>query len=203
MNYKRSAMMQERIDQNRKAILQAAKQLMVQSGIKGAQIQVIAEMAGVSTGLVYRYFKNKNQVVIEVLSVAMARELDILKSIAQSQDLSYSDRLHKAIKTFVRRALNSPQLAYALMLEPSEAEVEEARFKSKQLIRDIVQQLLEAGQQQGEFHFDDVTTTALCIVGAITFAVIEPLSLAQQHQNHDAFSTQVADFCLHAVMGQC
>lgn len=201
MNYKRSTLMQERIEQNRKAILQAGKQLIAQNGIKGAQIQAIAEIAGVSTGLVYRYFNNKNQVIIEVLSMAIATELEVLTAIAQS-DLPYPARLHKAVKTFVRRALNSPQLAYALMLEPAEAEVEEARYKSKQLIREIIQQLLDAGQHQGDFHFDDVTTTALCIVGAMTFAVVEPLSLAQQAQHQDAFSTQVANFCLQSVSSQ-
>lgn len=197
MNYKRSTLMQERIEQNRKAILLAAKQLIAEHGIKGAQIQAIAEIAGVSTGLVYRYFDNKNQIIIEVLSVAIATELSILTTIANN-NLPYPARLHKAIETFVRRALNSPRLAYALMLEPAEAEVEEARFKTKQMIRETIQQLLEEGQRQGEFQFDDVATTALCIVGAMTFAVIEPLSLTSQRTN-DAFSTQVANFCLHAV----
>ena len=67
--------MQERLRQNREAILQAAKQLISQGGIKDAQIQAMADLAGVSNGLVYRYFDNKNHIIIEVLSEAIMREM--------------------------------------------------------------------------------------------------------------------------------
>ena len=87
MNYKRSALMQERLRQNREAILQAAKQLISQGGIKDAQIQAMADLAGVSNGLVYRYFDNKNHIIIEVLSEAIMREIDILGRIGDSEFL--------------------------------------------------------------------------------------------------------------------
>ncbi|MEK5768677.1 helix-turn-helix domain-containing protein, partial [Acinetobacter schindleri] len=70
MSYKRSSLMQERMEQNRLSILQSARELITQGGFKEASIQAIAERAGVSTGLVYRYFENKSQILIEVLSAA-------------------------------------------------------------------------------------------------------------------------------------
>lgn len=198
MNYKRSVLMQERLRQNREAILQAAKQLISQGGIKDAQIQAMADLAGVSNGLVYRYFDNKNHIIIEVLSEAIMREIDILKQIA-GQEGPAQDKLHKAVRVFVKRALNSPKLAYSLMLEPADAAVEEARFKSKQIVKEAIEHILKEGQAQAVFKFEDVSVTAQCIVGAMTFAVIEPLSLNPQAMNKEVFSTQVADFCLKAV----
>ncbi|WP_435938838.1 TetR/AcrR family transcriptional regulator [Moraxella bovoculi] len=198
MNYKRSALMQERLRQNREAILQAAKQLISQGGIKDAQIQAMADLAGVSNGLVYRYFDNKNHIIIEVLSEAIMRETDILKQIA-GQKGPVQDKLHKAVRVFVKRALNNPKLTYSLMLEPADAAVEEARFKSKQIIKEAIEHILKEGQAQAVFKFEDVGVTAQCIVGAMTFAVIEPLSLNPQAMNKEVFSTQVADFCLKAV----
>ena len=50
MSYKRSSLMQKRMEQNREAILQSARELIAQGGIKDAQIQAIAERAGVSSG---------------------------------------------------------------------------------------------------------------------------------------------------------
>lgn len=198
MNYKRSALMQERLRQNREAILQAAKQLISQGGIKDAQIQAMADLAGVSNGLVYRYFDNKNHIIIEVLSEAIMRETDILKQIA-GQEGPAQDKLHKAVRVFVKRALSNPKLAYSLMLEPADAAVEEARFKSKQIVKEAIEHILKEGQAQAVFEFEDVSVTAQCIVGAMTFAVIEPLSLNPQAMNKEVFSTQVADFCLKAV----
>lgn len=198
MNYKRSALMQERLRQNREAILQAAKQLISQGGIKDAQIQAMADLAGVSNGLVYRYFDNKNHIIIEVLSEAIMRETDILNQIA-GQEGPAQDKLHKAVRVFVKRALNNPKLTYSLMLEPADATVEEARFKSKQIVKEAIEHILREGQAQAVFEFEDVGVTAQCIVGAMTFAVIEPLSLNPQAMNKEVFSTQVADFCLKAV----
>ncbi len=205
MSYKRSSLMQERMEQNRQAILQSARELIAQGGIKDAQIQAIAERAGVSSGLVYRYFDNKSQVLIEVLSEAIQHEVKILNHIAESE-LSSKQKLDKAVTTFVKRAMNSPQLAYSLMFEPVDAELEHERFRSKQLIKQSMKEILAAGKINGEFGFEDLNTAALCVVGAMTFVVIEPLNPSRGvmfEQNHkDYFVKQIAEFCVNAVQVQ-
>lgn len=203
MSYKRSPLMQERMQQNRQSILQSARELMIQGGLKDAQIQSIAERAGVSSGLVYRYFSNKNQILIEVLSDAITHEVQILNSIAAKKELTASQKLNKAVSTFVKRALNSPHLAYALMFEPVDAEIEHARFQSKQMIKQAINEILAEGKVNGEFVFEDLNTVALCIVGAMTFVVIEPLNPSRHVRFDDAYKNyfveQVADLCLRAV----
>lgn len=205
MSYKRSSLMQERMEQNRQAILQSARELIAQGGIKDAQIQAIAERAGVSSGLVYRYFDNKSQVLIEVLSEAIQHEVKILNHIAESE-LSSKQKLDKAVTTFVKRAMNSPQLAYSLMFEPVDAELEHERFRSKQLIKQSMKDILAAGKINGEFGFEDLNTAALCVVGAMTFVVIEPLNPSRNvmfDQNYkDYFVKQIAEFCVNAVQVQ-
>lgn len=205
MSYKRSSLMQKRMEQNREAILQSARELIAQGGIKDAQIQAIAERAGVSSGLVYRYFDNKSQVLIEVLSEAIQYEVKILNHIAESE-LSSKQKLDKAVTTFVKRAMNSPQLAYSLMFEPVDAELEHERFRSKQLIKQSIKEILAAGKINGEFGFEDLNTAALCVVGAMTFVVIEPLNPSRNvmfDQNYkDYFVKQIAEFCVNAVQVQ-
>ncbi|MBL8284540.1 MULTISPECIES: TetR/AcrR family transcriptional regulator [Acinetobacter] len=205
MSYKRSSLMQKRMEQNREAILQSARELIAQGGIKDAQIQAIAERAGVSSGLVYRYFDNKSQVLIEVLSEAIQHEVKILNHIAESE-LSSKQKLDKAVTTFVKRAMNSPQLAYSLMFEPVDAELEHERFRSKQLIKQSIKEILAAGKINGEFGFEDLNTAALCVVGAMTFVVIEPLNPSRNvmfDQNYkDYFVKQIAEFCVNAVQVQ-
>jgi AcrR family transcriptional regulator len=202
MSYKRSSLMQERMEQNRKSILSSARKLISEGGFKDAQIQTIAEQAGVSSGLVYRYFDNKSQVLIEVLSEAINTELLVIDAITES-NLTAEQKLHKAVTTFVKRALNSPQLAYSLMFEPVDSIVEHERFRVKQLIKQSVIKILADGNASGEFVLEDLNTTALCVVGAMTFVVVEPLDPAQNtkfdQQHKDYFSKQIADFCVDAV----
>ena len=202
MNYKRSSLMQERMEQNRKSILSSARKLISEGGFKDAQIQTIAEQAGVSSGLVYRYFDNKSQVLIEVLSEAINTELLVIDAITES-DLTAEQKLHKAVTTFVKRALNSPQLAYSLMFEPVDSLVEHERFRVKQLIKQSIIKILADGNASGEFALEDLNTTALCVVGAMTYVAVEPLDPAQNtkfdQQHKDYFSKQIADFCVNAV----
>jgi AcrR family transcriptional regulator len=182
--------------------LGSARKLISEGGFKDAQIQTIAEQAGVSSGLVYRYFDNKSQVLIEVLSEAINTELLVIDAITES-DLTAEQKLHKAVTTFVKRALNSPQLAYSLMFEPVDSLVEHERFRVKQLIKQSIIKILADGNASGEFVLEDLNTTALCVVGAMTFVVVEPLDPAQNtkfdQQHKDYFSKQIADFCVDAV----
>ncbi len=202
MSYKRSSLMQERMMQNRQSILQSARDLIAIGGFKEAQVQAIAEKSGVSSGLVYRYFENKNQILIEVLSNAITHEIDILNTIAKSE-LGSVEKLHKAVKTFVKRALNSPQLSYSLMFEPIDAVLEHERFRSKQLIKESIKEILAEGKTNGDFVFEDLNTAALCVVGAMTFVVIEPLNPSRNvifDENYKGyFVKQIADFCVNAV----
>jgi AcrR family transcriptional regulator len=183
-------------------ILKSARELVAQGGFKDAQIQAIADRAGISSGLVYRYFENKNQVLIEVLNAAIHIEVNILNDIAHTQ-LSAVEKLDRAVTTFVKRALNSPQLAYSLMFEPVDSLVEHERFRVKQLIKQSIIKILADGNASGEFVLEDLNTTALCVVGAMTFVVVEPLDPAQNtkfdQQHKDYFSKQIADFCVDAV----
>lgn len=202
MSYKRSTLMQERMEQNRKIILQSARDLIAQGGFKDAQIQAIAERAGVSSGLVYRYFENKSQVLIEVLSDAITHEIGILFSIAKSE-LDPVQKLDKAVRTFVKRAMNRPQLAYSLMFEPVDPELEHERFRSKERIKQSITQILDEGKQQGVFHFRDLNTAAQCVVATMTYVVVEPLNPSQKvdfdEEYRDNFVQQISEFCVKAI----
>ena len=200
--YKRSSLMQERMQQNRQSILHSARELIAYGGFKEASVQTIAERAGVSTGLVYRYFESKNKILIEVLSAAIRHEVEILNQIVK-MDLSAKQKLEKSVATFVKRAMLSPQLAYSLIFEPVDSEMEHARFQSKQLIKQTIQEVLAEGKNNGTFTFEDINIAALGIVGAMTFVVIEPLNPSHNvvfdQAYIDHFVQQIADFCVNAV----
>ena len=143
--------------------------------------------------------------MIEVFSDAIRREVEILDHIAKS-DLSAKQKLQKSVTTFVKRAMNSPQLAYSLMFEPVDPEMEHERFRSKQLIKQSIKEILAEGKVNGEFDFEDLNTAALGVVGSMTFVVIEPLNPSRNvmfDQNYkDYFVKQIADFCVNAVRKQ-
>ncbi|OOR91949.1 hypothetical protein B0181_02380 [Moraxella caviae] len=187
--------MQKRIEQNKKSIIAAAKSLVGDGGFKHAQIVAIAEMAGVSHGLVYRYFDNKSALMVQVLRDVAGHEIQILQAIAKSE-LAPDKKLHKAVATFVKRALNSPHTAYAFMLEPvDDIEFEKARVAIKHDIARAIETILQQGKAAGVLSVENIHTAALCIVGAMTFSVIEPFyyEYQQREGRQDADGAAIDD----------
>ena len=86
------------------------------------------------------------------------------------------------------------------MFEPVDPEMEHERFRSKQLLKQSIKEILAEGKVNGEFEFEDLNTAALGVVGAMTFVVIEPLNPSRNvmfDQNYkDHFVKQIADFVL-------
>jgi TetR/AcrR family transcriptional repressor of bet genes len=58
--------------ERRQLILDAAAACVTEDGIEGATMKKVASRAGVSTGMIADYFKDKNQLMIETLSAAAA-----------------------------------------------------------------------------------------------------------------------------------
>lgn len=56
-----------RADAQRERILAAARQCFIDKGFHGASMALIADTAGMSPGLMYRYFASKNDIVLEII----------------------------------------------------------------------------------------------------------------------------------------
>jgi len=54
-------------DNRKAAILEAAMELFAENGFQGASMSLLAKKAGISKGLAYNYFSNKEQLVKEVI----------------------------------------------------------------------------------------------------------------------------------------
>src|SRR3984885_3877408 len=165
MPYRRSALMQDRLADNRARIMRATRHLIARGGFRAARITTVAAEAGLSTGSIYRYFPSQAQLFIEVLSAAVAHEIELLERITTTAAPAPL-RLQHAVEAFARRALEGRNLAYAFIAEPIGAQVELARMRSRREFSLVFQRLLTAGIRSGEFPPQDVEVTAACIVGA-------------------------------------
>lgn len=201
--YKRSSTMQARLEQNKKAIFQAARTLVAKGGFKEAQMVAIAEEAGVSTGLIYRYYPNKHELLVEILAQANQQEVDILNAIIARQDEDVVHKLRSAVMTFVCRALSGPHLAYAFIAEPVDTYIEGERLRCRRLLSNTFKTLLLLGMAEKTFAIDDVDTTCACIVGSMLEGVISPVTPSTE-TIHDKvrLASWIADFCVNAVCKQ-
>jgi AcrR family transcriptional regulator len=201
MPYRRSALMQDRLADKRTRITRATRQLIARGGFRAAQIAAVASAAGLSTGSIYRYFPSQAQLFIEVLTAAVAHEIELLERIAAAPGAA-GVRLKNAVETFARRALEGRNLAYAFIAEPIGAQVELARLRSRREFCAVFQRLLVAGIRSGEFPQQDAEVTAACIVGAFTEALVGPIAPGSKAVTPRARARLIAGisrFCLGAV----
>jgi AcrR family transcriptional regulator len=200
MAYRRSALMQERLADNRERIVKAARGLIAKGGFREASITAVAAVAGLSTGAIYRYFPSKADLFVEVLTDAVRRECAILQQIIERPG-SANERLCAAVESFARRALKGPHLAYAFIAEPADPEVEAARILCRQEFSDVFKTVLRQGIASGEFPAQAVDVSAACIVGAFTEALVRPVASTKQRRDKGKLVGAIVAFCRRAVGG--
>lgn len=209
MVYRKTELVEARLADNRNRILDAARMLVSEGGWSEAQVSHVASSAGLATGSVYRYFPSKADLFVEVLSVVSQREVDVMQAIADSDDAPYRN-LHVAVATFVERAMRNRRLAYALIAEPCDREIDEARLVYRRAISKQVMRIVKAGQERGDFRSDiDPTIAATVVVGGFMESLIGPLSplnvdfdsthLQGPGAVHD-LASQIADVCRAAIL---
>ncbi len=153
----------------------AALAQVAEGGYASASIQAVAARAGVATGSVYRHFPSKAELFGEVFRRQATQELGVLEEIATHESPAL-ERLAEATEVLARRALASPTLAYAQIAEPVEQEVEAERLVLRRGYRDAIARILEDGVERGELEPHDTQTYGAAILGAISEALVGPLS---------------------------
>jgi len=191
--------MEERLANNRDRILMATRKLVAEGGFREAQVAAVAAVAGVSTGMIYRYFSSKAELFGEVLGVAVEQEINILTGIATGPGAA-GEGLDTAVTCFVRRALTGPNLAYAFIAEPADPEVDTARIRYRKKFGDVFKAILIDGIEKGELPDQDAEASAACVVGAFTEALVGPIGPAARNtHDKERLVQSIRMFCLRAV----
>ncbi len=175
MAYRRTAEVEARLAAQRARIVAAATHQLAQHGYAGCSIAAVARRAAVSPGTVYNHVDGKAELVAEVFREVCGREVAAVRA-AVTPAAGTAARITALVETFALRALRSPRLAYALLVEPVDARVDELRLEFRFAFRDIAAAAIDAGLAVGELPPQDPRVVAAALVGAIGEALVGPLS---------------------------
>lgn len=106
-----------RADSQRGRILEAAQQAFIADGFHAAAMATIAERAGVSAGLIYRYFHSKEAIVLEIIERELQRRRAHIAAKSGSENLADG-----MIDTFRQLCSDSPLGASAVLFLEMTAE---------------------------------------------------------------------------------
>jgi AcrR family transcriptional regulator len=199
MAYRRTERVQEQLQDKRDRILQAVRAVVGEVGFRGAQVATVAQAAGVATGTVYRHFPSKGELFAEALALNASHEIDVMAAVAASEGTAAA-RLADAVRIFALRAMLARRLAWAMIAEPVDPEVDTARLKYRRAFADVIQGLVEDGVAAAEFPPQNARVSAAGLIGALTEGLIGPLAQdADRPPDAEALARAITGFCLQAV----
>jgi AcrR family transcriptional regulator len=180
MPYRRTENVERKLAARHQAILDAAKALATEGGIGAVQIAPVAARANIAAGTVYRYFPAKTDLVAALVAAVSEQEIAALRQAANAAPGPLS-ALAAAITTFAGRALAHRRLAFALMAEPVEPELEPVRQPYRRALTAELETRIRAAITGGNLPTQDVNLTAPAIVGAVIEGLIGPLAPDEEH----------------------
>src|SRR5205085_4634521 len=126
----------------------------------------VAAGAGVSTGSVYRHFPSKAALFAEMLRDVCARELAVASEVAVAPGPPV-DRLGDVVAVFAERSLRGGGLAYAVIVEPMDPEVDQVRLDARRELALLFAGLIDEGVRAGDLPVQNSYTGGAAIIGAV------------------------------------
>lgn len=162
----------------KKYIVETARKVFMEKGFRAVTMKDIVEACEISRGGLYLYFENTSQIFFEVLKME-SEEADDLFSDSINEDATASDILilflQEQKKELLRKKDNLAQATYEFYFAndlPKKDNVLKRQFDSAVK---IIEKLLEAGIDNGEFYCEDCRGTARNIM-----FVLEGLKISAQ-----------------------
>jgi TetR/AcrR family fatty acid metabolism transcriptional regulator len=98
-------------------ILDAAIKIFAKNGFHNAKIYKIADSAGIATGSVYLYFKNKEAILNKIFENLWGQLYMAISELKQRNDVNSIDKIDQLIDLFFNIFYNKPELAIVFVNE--------------------------------------------------------------------------------------
>ena len=140
-------------EDKRRLILDAAVRVFASKGYHASRVGDIAEEAGVAHGLLYHYFRSKEE-LLETISRETWRDvLDAVRSVEES-DESARDELAGIAKILLRAWRRDPNLVRVLVREVTRSSHLQTRIDEIEAAFTGLERIIARGQHEGEFRAD-------------------------------------------------
>ena len=155
------------VEDKRQQLLWAAVRVFARKGFHASRVGDIAEEAGVAHGLLYHYFKSKDQVLEAVFhenwSVLLAR----IESVEETDEPA-ADQIRHIAAIVLRTWLHLPEVVRVVIQEFGRSPELAERLGELTRPIDVLQRVIARGIERGEFRKDvDPSFAATVVYGSI------------------------------------
>ena len=153
----------------RRLILDAAIHVFARQGFHACRVSDVADEAGVAYGLVYHYFKSKEEILDTLFTERWQLMLDAIEAI-DSQDLPARDKLHGVASFIIDSYRHEPDLMKVIIVEVTRAANSFGRQHLDKIDEayGMIADIVESARSDGSFKADiSAQFAAMCFYGAI------------------------------------
>jgi AcrR family transcriptional regulator len=141
-------------EDKRQLILDAAVRVFARKGYHTSRVGDIAEEAGVAHGLLYHYFKSKDELLETIFSNTWTLMLEAISGV-ESLDESARETLRKVSAIVLRAWRDTPDIVRVLVREVTRSPHLQQEIGETEQAFAALERVIRKGQQTGEFR-DDV-----------------------------------------------
>src|SRR5436190_10792446 len=154
-------------EDKRRLILDAAVRVFARKGYHASRVGDIAEEAGVAHGLLYHYFRSKDELLETIFRETWRDVLDAVRAIEET-DESARERLAGVAKILLRAWRRDPDLVRVLVREVTRSSHLQRRVDEIDQAFAGLERIIARGQEDGEFGADlDARLVSYVIYGAL------------------------------------
>jgi TetR/AcrR family transcriptional regulator, fatty acid metabolism regulator protein len=154
-------------EDKRRLILDAAVRVFARKGYHTCRVGDIAEEAGVAHGLLYHYFRSKEELLETIFRETWRDLLDAVRSVEETDETA-RERLAGIAKILLRSWRRDPDLVRVLVREVTRSSHLQRRIDEIDQAFAGLERIIARGQAEGEFRTDvDPQMVSFVFYGAL------------------------------------
>jgi len=162
--------MSKKADQKKKIIVESAIRVFAKKGFAETRISDIAKEAGIAYGLVYHYFKGKDDILYYIFKDRWNLFIKVLNTICYDNNTSFDKKLFNIISFLVNTYLAFPQLFEVIIIDilHSRHVKDDELLKGFDMAFEIIESTIKTHIIKGELRKEiNPRLTTLMIFGSI------------------------------------
>jgi AcrR family transcriptional regulator len=187
-------------------ITEAALLAFAEKGYEATRVDEVAKRAGVSKGLLYLYFKTKEDLFKAVIRSFVVPKIDDLTAIIETSELSSEEFLRGPFLDFAKTLPGSPiSILVRLMISEGPKHPDLTQFYWENVVSrglSAMTVILQRGVKNGEFRHSVVNDLPHLFVMPVLFSVIFKLLFKEQCPDTDSLIEAQIDLLIAHMKGE-
>jgi AcrR family transcriptional regulator len=184
----------------RQRIMRVAASEFARLGFDQANINVIAEQAGIGKGTIYLYFENKRDLFLEMLRFIAQAQLMVIRA-ALAAEGTLRQRLERLFRAFAHLAEEESD-NFNVYMSALYGVNRAFQAEATKLLRDyvaVIALMLEQSQARGEIRSQQMEATALMVLSLTESYILSAKVLGQSERELVQQAGNVAQLLLHGI----